>query len=119
MEELNPAEKARELASKIDDNFFENDFKRNISNLQTLLKSNQGKDLSKNELTRLLNFAVAMPFIEDITITPKMQEFCNIITDAKSSCIAMHVQQLIEEGQQQAKAEETAPIFQGEENGEE
>lgn len=116
MDEINPAEKAKELAAKMEDDFFEKDFKRNIGNLDILLKSNQGKDLSKNDLVRLLKFSVALPFIDGIQITPPMKEFCDIITDAKSSAIAMHVQHLIKEGQQQAIKEETAPVFQGEEN---
>ena len=114
-EEVN--QKAAELAENMDFDFFDKKLQDEVRLFKRLMDSNEGKDLSKNELRRLLEFAVRLPDIDDITITPKMAQFCEVINNAKYSFLAMNVQYLIEEGEN-AKQQDVAPLFEGEEDGE-
>lgn len=108
-------EKASELSEKMDFDFFNKKLQDEVRLFERLNKSQKGKSLTKNELRRLLEFAIRLPDVEGITITPNMVEFCQVINDAKYSFLSMNLQYLIEEGQNQEK-NNIAPVFEGEEN---
>ena len=113
MDDIN--QKAAELAERMDFDFFDKKLQDEVRLFKRMMDSQEGKDLSKKELKRLLEFAVRLPDVEDITITPKMAQFCEAINNAKYSFLAMNVQYLIEEGGKN-KQPEVAPLFEGEEN---
>lgn len=101
--------KAKELADKMSFDHFSRKLQDEVFAYDQLMNS-KGKDLSKNELRRLLEFAIRLPDIDGIHITPNMAPFCELINNAKCSYLAMNVQFLAEQGQKQAQ-----PQFKGEE----
>ena len=107
--------KAEELANQMDFDFFNKKLQDEVRLFKQYLNEGKGKDLSKNELKRLLEFAVRLPDVDGITITPNMKDLCHVINEAKYSFLSMNLQYLIEEGKKQAEQDQIAPAFKGEE----
>lgn len=100
------------VLENMDYDFFDKKLQDEVRLFDKLMEE-KGKDLSKNELRRLLEFAVRLPDVDNITITPKMKDFCEVINDAKYTFLSLNLQFLIEEGQRNKEAQ-VAPQFTGE-----